>query len=882
MGQRDWLDRLQGKRMNSQQASQRSFRRGRRRVWHNLRDLPIFYKLLLSIVAVVLLALGVTTYINVTTLERQLSVEIGDNFGNLATAQMNYIADILSEQIAILRSIAANDYVRIGALTANARYSGDSEVIESQLLALNQQWLTADVEGQLVRSILDPDLNRLTFQLENYAEAFPDHAEIFITDRYGGVLAATNRTSDYYQADELWWQAAYNDGKGAFYIGQPGYDQSAGLMAMVIAAPIRAIPTDDPGNAGPDADGEVIGIARTTFNIDVIYRAVGSERFGETGGATLVDAQGRMIAGRNPIRIGRSVYPDWIEYARAHKNRDWHRDVDEDGVPVLLGYAYLSEAEVPYTLAVDVVRALDWLMFVHKSQAEAYAPVVTARRTGILASGIFGLLAAGLALLIARTVVLPISHLVEVSRSVAAGDLEARAKVSRGDEMGQLAEGFNSMADEIAEMVGSLEQRVALRTSELEQRSRYLEASASVSRAVTSILDVDDLIRQVVELIRGRFKLDYVGLFLVDETRTWAVLRAGTGKAGEAMLERGHRVKIGEGMVGWSVAHARPRIAMETAEDAMRVATLELPDTRSEAALPLRSRGQVLGAITVQSSRPDVFDEDTVTVLQSLADQVAVALDNARLLTESQASLDKLNRLYGETVREGWNEVFRARPNLGYSIQLDGRVHAVTSEWRPLMLQAFRQGQSVLRTADLYAPDSEEPAAPRDEPQRSRGNLSTEAVLAVPVAVHDQVLGVMEFCKRDQDGAAESQAWEPGEISLLESLGEQLGLALERARLYQDTRINVTRARLVANMSARIRETLDLDTILQTAVREIAETLNIAEVEIRMGSGSRGDVTLSEGQSDESKEDTESQVETTLTPDTLSRPLDISVEDVED
>jgi nitrate/nitrite-specific signal transduction histidine kinase len=839
-------DRIEGVQIGLTDSSQLP-----QRPRHTLRDLPIFYKLLFSIVAVVLLALGVTTYVNVTMLERQLSVEIGHNFGNLATTQMNHIADILSEQIAVLQGIAVNDYVRIGAVTANARYRGDPETIEAQLLALDQEWLTADDESQLVQYILNPELNRLTFQLENYAQAFPNHAEIFITDRYGGLLASTNRTSDYYQADEAWWQAAYNNGDGAFYIGQPEYDESAGLMAIIIAAPIWSTSNGHGGYSDSNTVNsiakapEVIGIARTTFNIDVIYRAVGGERFDQTGSAILVDAQGRMVAGQNPMRIGRPIYPAWIAYARSNEDENWSRAVDEDGTPVLFGYAHIREVEVPYTTAAEVVRSLDWLMFVYKSQAEAYAPVATAQWTGTLAAGIFGLLAAVLALVIARLVVAPISHLVEVSRSVAAGNLNARARVERSDEMGALAEGFNSMADELAGMVDSLEQRVATRTAELERHTRYLEASANVNRAVTSILDVDDLIRQVVGLIRERFELYYVGLFLVDETHTWVVLRAGTGEAGEAMLARGHRIRIGEGMIGWSVANARPRVALQAGEDAVRLATAELPDTRSEAALPLRSRGQVLGAITVQSSQVSAFDEDTITVLQSMADQVAVALDNARLLAESQDALERLNRLYGETIREGWAEVFSQRADLGYSVNMEGGVQTVTSEWRPLMLQAFQQGRSVLQNVEGSLHLSAEPG---DERQQQTGDQQTgrtfgdlgspgDAVVAVPVVVRNQVLGVMEFRKHMQEGVAESGGWTSEEISLLETLCEQLGLALERARLYQDTQVSAARARLVAEMSARIRETLDLDVILQTAVREIGESLDIAEVEIRMGGG---------------------------------------------
>jgi GAF domain-containing protein len=164
-----------------------------------------------------------------------------------------------------------------------------------------------------------------------------------------------------------------------------------------------------------------------------------------------------------------------------------------------------------------------------------------------------------------------------------------------------------------------------------------LATAAEVSRAASSILDPARLLPEIVNLIRDRFSFYYVGLFLFDESGEYAVLRAGTGGAGRQMLEMGHKLKVGgTSMVGWSVANAKARIALDVGKEAVRFDNPLLPETRSEMALPLISRGQVIGALTVQSTEVAAFSDEDIAVLQTMADQVANAIQNARLFEEAQ------------------------------------------------------------------------------------------------------------------------------------------------------------------------------------------------------------------------------------------------------
>ncbi len=343
------------------------------------------------------------------------------------------------------------------------------------------------------------------------------------------------------------------------------------------------------------------------------------------------------------------------------------------------------------------------------------------------------------------------------------------------------------------------------RTKDLETRNRQARASAEIGHAATSILESAKLIRQVVNLICERFDLYYVGLFMADDAGEWAVLQAGTGEAGQKMLARGHKIKIGSGMIGWSIANAQARIALEAGEDTIRLATAELPETRSEAALPLRSRGKVIGALSVQSAQPSAFDPDTIAMLQTMADQVAVALDNARLFAQSQQALEAARRAYGELSQKAWTELLQARPDMGYRSD-ESSVTGAGGIWRPEMEQAVQEKRAV-----------------------QSDHASDQHSLAVPIRLGDNVIGVLDTCKPSQAGM-----WTPEEIAILEELAGQLGLALESARLYQDTQRRAAREKLTSQATARMRETLDIDLVLQTAARQVGQALGAHEVNIRL------------------------------------------------
>lgn len=396
----------------------------------------------------------------------------------------------------------------------------------------------------------------------------------------------------------------------------------------------------------------------------------------------------------------------------------------------------------------------------------------------------------------------PVQMLGETARQLGAGDLNVRATVYGQDEIGVAATAFNMMAGQLQTSLADLEQRVVART-------RGLQAAAEVARATTSVLDPDQLLREVVNLARERFGLYYVGLFLLDEERRFAVLRAGTGEAGREMLARGHALEVGgDSMIGQCTFRAEARIALDVGEEAARFDNPLLPDTRSEMALPLIARGRVIGAMTVQSVDEAAFDEADIIVMQTMADQVAVAIDNARLFADTQAALEGMVATQRRYLGQAWTEYVRIAERTGYETERPG-VAPLGDTVLPEIRQAMMQGSAVVLDG---------------------GESEGRSTLVAPVALRGEIIGALGI-----HDDKEMRQWTSDDIAMIEAIAERMALAAENLRLLDETQRHAARDRLTAQVTARMRETLDVETILQTAVREMREALELHDVTIQLG-----------------------------------------------
>ncbi|MBM3144683.1 MAG: GAF domain-containing protein [Chloroflexi bacterium] len=346
-----------------------------------------------------------------------------------------------------------------------------------------------------------------------------------------------------------------------------------------------------------------------------------------------------------------------------------------------------------------------------------------------------------------------------------------------------------------------LERMVMERTAELEARTVHLQTAAEVARDATTAQNLDDLLDNAVRLMRERFGFYHTAIYLTDERGKYAVLMAASGKAGERMLAEEYRRILDEtSLVGQAIIHGRPGIELASGDDEGRPPNPFLPETRSEAALPLRVGERVIGALNVHSREEAAFEEAIVSVLQTLADQLAVAISNTRLLREMEQTLRELEVATGGYTQAAWQKVAR-----GFGGSLGFRYRGV--------------GIESIEGEDAQNERATE-AAPFD------GTRTTK--LTVPIRLRDQVIGSLDLRLEDEGTVAETS-------SLAESVAERLALALENARLLGETQRRAEQERLIAEITAHMRETLDIETVLQTATKELRKSLDLAEAEIRLG-----------------------------------------------
>jgi GAF domain-containing protein/CHASE3 domain sensor protein len=473
-------------------------------------------------------------------------------------------------------------------------------------------------------------------------------------------------------------------------------------------------------------------------------------------------------------------------------------------VSALLENALLANADALYEAKQSQAQALI------QANRELYLVYV---RITVISSLVLTLLAVGLSIFISRSIILPIRQLVGTTQRIAGGDLAARAQVETSDEIGTLAGTFNAMAAQLQEVIGTLEQRVA-------ERTQGLKTAAEVARATTSVLDPDQLLRQVVDLARERFNLYYVGLFLLDEERKFAVLRAGTGEAGQQMLAQGHKLEMGgDSMVGQCVARSEARIALDVGEEAARFDNPFLPKTRSEMALPLRSRGRVIGAMTVQSVQEAAFDEADVAVMQTMADQVAVAIDNAQLFAQTQAALQEMEATQRRYLGQAWSEYIHSAVVSGYEYSKEyGQTQAAVVPLGDETLPEVQQAIMELR-----------PLVGNSDGDTSQERESSSTVLVAPIVLRGQPIGALGFKHGEGD-----RQWSADDMALAETIAEELALALENTRLLEETQRRAAREQLLGQVTARMRESLDLETILETAAGEMRQVLGLDRLVVRL------------------------------------------------
>lgn len=368
---------------------------------------------------------------------------------------------------------------------------------------------------------------------------------------------------------------------------------------------------------------------------------------------------------------------------------------------------------------------------------------------------------------------------------------------------------------ELADLTSDLEQRVNERTAEIEKgniqivrRAAQLRAVMELSESIAQLHDLNEMLPAVTRLISERFGFYHVGIFLIDQDHEYAVLQATNSEGGKRMLERRHRLPMGVGVVGFCAQTGQARIALDVGKDAVFFNNPDLPLTRSEVALPMTSRAETIGVLDVQSTEAGAFSSEDLQVLSSLANQVSIALDNARLLTETRAAFTQVQEVYNEFTRSEWSRTVARTDQSGFRFQ-SGRIEMLESRLpNPEVVSALQSGEVIVN--------------------QSQGSEQKGRAVAVPVKLRGEVIGILHVESNDP-----LKHWQDEEIGLVQAVAERAALAMENARLFQDARRRAAKERLISEASARIGGALNIENILQTTAEELERVLGGSEILIQ-------------------------------------------------
>lgn len=422
---------------------------------------------------------------------------------------------------------------------------------------------------------------------------------------------------------------------------------------------------------------EIIGLLRARYNA-VVLQQIATESSGFAGEEihmAIYDRNGfalahsldeerryRFLTWPEPsvqatMRRGNMLPSDFRTVDRVENNRELAAMLNEADETSIFMVTDEIIGDSSHIAAVAASSTQPWLVAAFQPQASLVPPTLAQTQTITLISVILVGLAVLTGLYVSGQLVRPLFNLRQTTEQITAGDLNARALITSQDEFGALSHTFNSMAEQLQQSLSFLEARVA-------ERTRALEVASQVSRSLSTILDPDELLKTVVEQVRTAFDYYHAHIYLFDPKENSLYMVGGTGEAGRAMLQRGHKITYGKGLVGQAAAANDVVLIPNVTENPDWLPNPLLPDTRAEIAVPIALGDQVLGVLDVQHNEVNGLSEQDANLLQAVANQIAIALQNAREYQQAQARAER-QRLLNEI-----NQKIQATQNMEEALQI--------------------------------------------------------------------------------------------------------------------------------------------------------------------------------------------------------------------
>ncbi len=738
--------------------------------WHQLR-----WTLILNFILLAVLPVAVAVAVILTRTSEQTRV--------LVINQLDSIAELKRDQI--IRWLEDSQFMLRLFLSEPARSNRFRDFAAATLPLSSGQASNTLPENMLQEQAA---LNAL---LQDAVGAQAIFEETFLYNAEGYIMAASNEvqigkivTRQPYFAQSLVGE----------FVQTPYYEIGKGELTMFVTQPL----------VNPQS-GRTVGVLAGRLDTSTLGKIM-TKRTGlkDDGETYLISPESNYML--TPSRfesegyvLARAYHSQGIDRALGGENGsgtyDDYRDPPE---PVIGVYRWLPELKVAMLAEID--------------ESAALSPFVEARNSSLGVAGVAILLAVAVGLYNATRVSRPLAALTQVASRIAGGHLEQRAEVRQRNEIGLLAMAFNRMTDQLRGLIDTLEERVA-------ERTRRLEIVAGLGEQLSAILNLEELLAEAVNQVKGQFGYYHVHIYLLDEVGENLVVVEGTGPAGTEMKALGHSIPLN---AQTSLVARAARSGEVVSVDNVREApdwlpNPLLPNTYSEMAIPitLGVTGQVVGVLDVQEDIVAGLDESDANLLRSVANQVAVTLNNARLFEQTQTALAEIEATHRRYQIQAWEAFRETQPVLQAEQQRPGVRLSDQDTLSQVKQQVLWQGRTIRLDSQKTGTDD---------------NGLAPAALVTPLKLRGQVIGTLGLQE-----AAQDRHWTEEEIALLEAVSEQVVQALERARLFGETQRSAWRDRVVSEATAQVWSSAQIEAVMKAAVAQLGDKLKASEVVIRLG-----------------------------------------------
>ncbi len=393
---------------------------------------------------------------------------------------------------------------------------------------------------------------------------------------------------------------------------------------------------------------------------------------------------------------------------------------------------------------------------------------------------------------------------------------------ANGLQLNADTEAFRQLGEIAGLIIASISTRIFINaadtaTADSGRNANLLQASAEIGQVMTRVLSLDELLPRAVNLIRDRFAFYHVQVFLLDETKTQARLVASTGEVGEKLLSRKHSLPVGSrSVIGRVTQTGEPAIARDTDSDVVHLRNELLPNTRAELALPIMDGDNIIGALDVQSARPNAFTPTDIQALQVMSNQLATAIlnaqlferqaknvqENKRLFLEAETNLREIQRLNQQLTQQAWLDYLKVRSDT-IGVTLDQSELIPQADWSETMREAARRRRAIVSEDD-------------------------KKVIAMPIMLRGQSLGVVEI--------EMNESAQPGDtLDMVQAVTQRLAIALDNARLFEEAQQTTAQEQWINDIVSHYQSASSVNEVLQITLTELSQTLGAKRSSIRLG-----------------------------------------------